>query len=63
MVIPTEKELLEFISTSEFINFSKIAKKFGIKNDAVSDFLKPLIQRRSAKVVRIGANKFVRVKK
>ena len=62
MPIPTEEELTEFLCSNFFVNFSKIARKFRIKNEAVPDVIKPLIKRNIVFIETVGSNKFVRLK-
>ena len=63
MPIPTEKEILDFLSENSFVNFSKIARQFKIKNKIVPDVLRPLVQRKLILIEKLGSNKFVRMKK
>lgn len=63
MSIPTEKEILDFLSENPFVNFSKIARKFKIKNEIVPDVLKPLVQQKLILIQKFGSNKLVRLKK
>jgi len=62
-MIPTEKELLEFIAKREFVNFSIIAKFFEIKNTTASDLVQDLVKTKKVKVFKIGGSKMVRLVK
>jgi len=61
-VIPTEKELLEFIKRRDLVNFSIIAKHFDIKNSTVSDLIRVLIKKKLVVVKRLGGSKIVRLR-
>ena len=63
MPIPTEKEILDFLEKSNFVNFSKIARHFKFNPQAVQDIIKSLIKRKVVFIEKIGSNKFVRLKK
>lgn len=62
-MIPSEEELLSFIQSKEFVNFSMIAKHFSIKNTTVFDLVDALIKKRKAHVKKLGGSKIVLVKK
>lgn len=62
-MIPTEKELLDFIKKRDLVNFSSIAKYFEIKNTTVSDLIYALKHKKLVEVKKIGGNKIVRLKK
>lgn len=61
-MIPTEKELLEFIKRRDLVNFSIIAKFFDIQNSTVSDLIKPLVKKKFVVVKKLGGSKIVRLK-
>ncbi len=61
-MIPTEKELLEFIKRRDLVNFSIIAKHFDIKNSTVSDLIRVLIKKKLVVVKRLGGSKIVRLR-
>ena len=61
-MIPSEKELLEFIRKRDLINFSSIAKHFAIKNATVSDLVLPLQKKKLIEVKKLGGSKVVRLK-
>lgn len=63
MPIPTEKEILDFLANNNFVNFSKLARKFRIKRYAIPDILAPLVKKKLLFVEGIGSHKFVRLKK
>lgn len=62
-MIPTEKELLEFLKKRDLVNFSLIAKHFNLKNATVSDVIAPLERKKIVEVKKLGGSKIVRVKK
>jgi len=61
-VIPTEKELLDFIKRRDLVNFSIIAKYFDIKNSTVSDIIKVLVKKKIVLVKKLGGSKIVRLR-
>jgi len=61
-VIPTEKELIEFIKRRDLVNFSLIAKFFNIKNSTVSDLIASLQKKKLVTVKQLGGSKIVRIK-
>ena len=61
-MIPTEKELIDFIKRRDLVNFSAIAKFFDIKNTTVSDLIYALKHKKLVEVKKIGGNKIVRLK-
>jgi len=61
-VIPTEKELLDFIKRRDLVNFSIIAKYFDIKNSTVSDLIRVLVKKKLVVVKKLGGSKIVRLK-
>jgi len=61
-VIPTEKELIEFIKHRDLVNFSIIAKHFDIKNSTVSDLITALVKKKLVLVKKLGGSKIVRLK-
>ncbi|MEK6841362.1 MAG: hypothetical protein AABX45_02095, partial [Nanoarchaeota archaeon] len=61
-MIPTEEELIKFIKSKKFVNFSLIAKHFNIKNTTVSDILKDLEEKNLIDIIGAGGSKMVQVK-
>ena len=61
-MIPTEKELLEFVRKRDLVNFSLIAKHFDIKNATVADLVVPLQKKKLIDVKKLGGSKVVRLK-
>ncbi|MEK6862592.1 MAG: hypothetical protein AABW57_00300, partial [Nanoarchaeota archaeon] len=61
-MIPTEEELIKFIKSKKFVNFSLIAKHFNIKNTTVSDILKDLEEKNLIDIINAGGSKMVQVK-
>ena len=61
-MIPTEKELIEFIKHRDLVNFSIIAKHFDIKNSTVSDLITALVKKKLVLVKKLGGSKIVRLK-
>lgn len=62
-MIPTEKELIEFIKKRDnLVNFSLIAKFYEIKNTTVSDIVADLEKKKIVKVRKLGGSKIVIVK-
>ena len=62
-MIPTEKELIEFIKARDLVNFSAIARYYEINNATVSDLINALVKKKIVTVTKIGGNKVVRLKK
>jgi len=62
-MIPSENELLEFISKKELVNLSMIAKFFNVKNATASDLVKDLVSKKLVEVKQIGGSKIVVLKK
>lgn len=61
-MIPTEKELSEFIRKHDLVNYSLIAKHFKIKNSTVSDLIDLLEKKKLVEVKKLGGSKIVRIK-
>ena len=61
-MIPSEKELIEFIKKRELVNFSLIAKHFDIKNATVSDLVIPLEKKKLIEIKKLGGSKLVRLR-
>ncbi len=61
-MIPSERELIDFISKKDLVNFSLIAKHFNIKNTTVSDIIESLEKRKLVEVKQLGGSKIVRVR-
>ena len=62
-MIPSEKELLEFVRIRDLVNFSLIAKHFNIKNATVSDLVLPLEKKKLIEIKKLGGSKVVRLRK
>tara|TARA_Y100000310_G_scaffold167610_2_gene167554 strand:+ start:39991 stop:40185 length:195 start_codon:yes stop_codon:yes gene_type:complete len=62
-MIPSEKELVEFIRKRDLVNFSLIAKFFDIKNATVSDLVLPLQKKKLIEIKKLGGSKVVRLRK
>ena len=62
-MIPKENDLLDFIKKRDIVNFSAIAKYFGIQNITVSDLIKDLEKKRLVTIQKLGGSKIVRIKK
>lgn len=58
-MIPTEKELVDFLKRHDLINLTAIARHFDIKNATVPDLLKPLEKKRLVEVRKFGGSKVV----
>jgi predicted ArsR family transcriptional regulator len=58
-MIPTEKELLNFLKKHDLVNLTAIARHFDLKNATIPDLLKPLEKRRIVEVRRFGGSKVV----
>ncbi len=62
-MIPTEKELIEFIKKRDnLVNFSLIAKFYCIKNTTVSDIIADLERKKIVRVRKLGGSKIVMAK-
>ena len=61
-MIPSEKELLQFIKGRDFVNYSVIAKFYELNNATVSDLVDDLIKKKLVIVKQFGSNKMVMVK-
>jgi len=61
-LVPTEKELLDFIKKRDFVNFSLIAKYFEIKNQTVSDLIETLEKKKLVVIKKWGGSKAVVLK-
>lgn len=61
-MIPTDKELLEFIRKNDIVNYTLIARHFKIKNTTVSDLIDGLEKKRLLEVRKLGGSKIVRIK-
>ena len=61
-MIPTEKELIDFIKRRDIVNFSLIAKFFDIQHATVSDLIHSLKAKKLVEVKKLGGSKIVRVK-
>lgn len=61
-MIPTEKELIEFIKARDLVNFSLIARHFDIKNATVSDLIAALEKKKLVEVKQLGGSKVVRLR-
>lgn len=60
-MIPTEKELLDFIGRQDIVNFSLIARHYKLKNATVSDIIKDIERKKLIEVKKIGGSKIVRL--
>jgi hypothetical protein len=61
-MIPTEKELIDFIKSRDLVNFSSIAKYYEINNATVSDLIDALLKKKIVTVTKLGGSKVVRLK-
>jgi Mn-dependent DtxR family transcriptional regulator len=61
-MIPSEKELLDFIKKRDLVNFSSIARFYEIQNMTVSDLIKDLEKKKLVIVKKMGGSKIVRIK-
>jgi len=61
-MIPTEKELVNFIKKRDIVNYSSIAKYYEINNATVSDFIDSLVKKKLVTVKKLGGSKIVRIK-
>ena len=62
-MIPTEKELMDFLRKRDLVNLTAIAKHFDIKNATVPDMLKPLEKKKIVEVRKFGGSKVVLVRR
>ncbi len=62
-MIPTEKELVDFLKKHDLVNLSAIAKRFDIKNATVPDILKPLEKKKLVEVRKFGGSKVVMLRR
>ena len=63
-MIPSEKEILDFIKKREnLVNLSMIANFYNIKNSTASDLVDDLVRKKLVEVKKLGGSKIVRVKK
>ena len=62
-MIPTEKELMDFLRKRDLVNLTAIAKHFDIKNATVPDLLKPLEKKKIVEVRKFGGSKVVLVRR
>ena len=58
-MIPTEKELMDFLRKRDLVNLTAIARQFDIKNATVPDLLKPLEKKKLVEVRKFGGSKVV----
>lgn len=58
-MIPTEKELLDFLKKRDLVNMTAIAKHFSIKNATIPDLLQPLEKKKLIEVRKFGGSKVV----
>jgi hypothetical protein len=61
-MIPTEEELIKFVKSKKFVNFSLIARHFNIKNTTVSDLVKDLEEKKLIEVINAGGSKMIQTK-
>jgi len=61
-MIPTEKELMDFIRKRDIVNYSTIAKFYDINNATVSDLIKDLINKKLVIIKQSGGSKIIRIK-
>ncbi|MBS3146712.1 MarR family transcriptional regulator [Candidatus Woesearchaeota archaeon] len=62
-MIPSEKELIEFIEKRELVNLTMIAKFFDIQNATASDLINDLASKKLVEIKKIGGSKIVLLKK
>ncbi|MDD5331312.1 MAG: hypothetical protein PHE43_00620 [Candidatus Nanoarchaeia archaeon] len=63
-MIPTEQEVLEFVKKRDnLVNFSMIAKFFGIKNTTVADIIDSMEKKKLVKIKKLGGSKLVLILK
>ncbi|MBS3095561.1 hypothetical protein J4231_02695 [Candidatus Woesearchaeota archaeon] len=59
-MFPTEGELTDFIKKkNNLVNFSMIAKHFGIKNTTVSDMIASMEKKGIVSIKKLGGSKLV----
>ncbi|MBI1972847.1 hypothetical protein HYS50_02480 [Candidatus Woesearchaeota archaeon] len=58
-MIPSEKELLDFLKKHELVNLTAIARHFDLKNATIPDLLKPLEKKKLVEVRKFGGSKVV----
>ena len=58
-MIPSEKELIEFIEKHELVNYSLIAKFFDINNATVTDLIKALEKKKIVRIRQFSGSKVV----
>lgn len=62
-MIPTEKELIDFIEKHEnLVNLTMIAQFFDIKNSTAADIVNPLVKKKVLEIKKLGGSKIVRIK-
>ena len=61
-MIPSEKELLQFIKVRDFVNYSVIAKFYELNNATVSDLIDDLIKKKLVIVKQFGGSKLIKLK-
>ncbi|HLD16022.1 MAG TPA: hypothetical protein VJB94_05630 [Candidatus Nanoarchaeia archaeon] len=61
-MIPTEKELIEFVKARKLVNLSMIARFYNLKNNTASDLVNDLVKRKVVEIVKLGGSKVVLVK-
>jgi len=61
-LIPTEKELIEFVKARKLVNLSMIARFYNLKNNTASDLVNDLVKRKVVEIVKLGGSKVVLVK-
>ena len=61
-MIPTEKELLDFIKKNKLVNYSAIAKNFNIKNATVTDLIASLEKKGVVEVKKLGGSNIVLIR-
>ena len=62
-MIPSEKELIEYLKKNDLVNYSDIARHFNIKNTTVSDLIDTYIKKKILEVKKLGGSKVVRLKR
>lgn len=61
-MIPTEKELIDFIKRRDIVNYSTIAKFYEINNATVSDLIDALVKKKLVTIKKLGGSKIIRIK-
>jgi hypothetical protein len=61
-LIPKDEELIKFIKSKKFVNYSIIAKHYNLKNVTVSDIVKDLEKKNLVEIINAGGNKMIQVK-